>query len=1143
MLLKRKITMYAVLALTVLCLGVSSVMLFVNTNGRVAADEPEQCIKLAKVDGLTYYLKRNDSDYGDLTFDEVLGDSGSLEELASDEKFTYTIEDGKGYYKIKPKAGKTSFVVFYALGASITSVNGFKSSTEKVTTAITKLSKKLTIEASDWANWASWGNDQNVTITPQVIYASVNVDYNVTGVEYSKVTVHKSDVDGSADETGVLSAQVGQKLYFFVEVQDKTKKVTDVNYNRQTVTPKEKGGHQLYEIDVVANAVININVGDATYTAGKTIDTTANGKFDVADFGTTPTFGKDFAFTITSTAAAAGYEPEVTITVGDSQLKETDYTVNGSRYTINGDKVTGNIQITVKAEAIQYHVDYNITGLSAQANLSKKPDTANCEDGLEFTLTVSTGYTATVTATVAGTRTTTLTEGTGITKGDAGQYTIAGTNVKGNITVNIVVAAATYTVDAQANIDDKFTVLADSTATYNVNYTFTVAAKSGVVGYTANITIKVGEDPQQKTLTVGDDYTVGNGTYTIHGDQITGKITITGEAEPIKYSVTTSPNSNVKVTVDSQGDIESVLAITTVPNPGYEVSAVTATVTSGNTVTTLSENDGITKKAENSYEIEQGKITGTVVINVELAHKQFDVTKTDKGTGYTISGAAVQATHGTKYKFSVTPDTGYTLDSVKYSVEGGVQNVEQITAQTAGGINVTIDGDEIIGNITIDVTASKIKYTITLPADVSYTVKVDSVEQRSLSVAHGETATFVVTSKQGYSLEKMMVTFSGLGEVKTGDSGESDERTYTIVNVTSAGNVSISGVERVYNVSDETKDATGNYDLTGLEEIKTALSGTPLTFTVTAHDGYYITSVTVGGTPINAGDDSNAKTRTYSLTVTSYNINIVVNLGKYKYTINYNDGTEPATETYDITNFAESETKSLKVINENLTFYDSFWVESLTKEKAPEIKKSNIADKDVTLNLEIGHALKNDYQDKIKELLPMTFAHSDTTLRMYYIMTNETWTALFNELKEYGGEGDEVFAIGFAYGNQSANKSDITAEAITKYVNGDNINEAATMDSKKEAAGSNAYLYGWKWSEKSGGGIKFGMTNVPENLLAQRNVLAWIVLKVGGEDIVIMEEDYKTAQEAVTASEVADEVAAEQPSYSPDQDLYEVTIG
>lgn len=535
------------------------------------------------------------------------------------------------------------------------------------------------------------------------------------------------------------------------------------------------------------------------------------------------TEGESFSFTA---QAKTDYKlTSVTATVGGEDV-ELDQ--SGNTYTIAGESVTGDIVVTVDAEALPvttYTVEYaDVTGATVEGAESVEEGAS-----LTFTVTAETGYEiSSVTATVGGESVTPASNGN--------EYTIA--NVTGNVVVTVVASKISYTVTVNAQNAE---VKVAESISYGEDLTFTVDAKDESYEVTS-VTATVGGENANVTYE-GKEYTVSN---------VTGDVVITVNAAQKTYNVEIdATNATVNGVADGQkvnhgAEISFTVSATT----GYEIVLVDAKM-AGKDIEVVMDGD--------TYSIPN--VTGDVIIIVTT--KLIEYTVDVNATNATVNGITdgQEIAYGEDLTFTVNANPGY--ENVKVSATVGGENV---TVANSGNSYTISDID---GNVVITVTASQIVYDVTVNAE-NATVTVDE------SIAYGETLEFTVKAEEGYTVTKVTVNNE---EVTAGSDG-----TYTVENITSDVTIVVATEISTYTVS----VAENDHAQVNFVGETTVQHGGQVQFTVTVDNGYVLNRVYLNNNVSNVLTPDDEGVYTIS-NITSDTV-IHIGLNRETYSVSFNEG-------------------------------------------------------------------------------------------------------------------------------------------------------------------------------------------------------------------------------------------------------------
>ena len=309
-----------------------------------------------------------------------------------------------------------------------------------------------------------------------------------------------------------------------------------------------------------------------------------------------------------------------------------------------------------------------------------------------------------------------------------------------------------------------------------VTYTITATAGPGGTAQPPSQTVAAGQDASVavaadggwciRQITVDGDarFTAADASrteYTVQFPAVDASHTVEASFAQV-YTVTASIGTGGTVQFDGQpvadGDSAAFLAgdtltFTVEPDSGYQIASVQA--------------DGEDLSGENgSYTY---TVKGDCTIAVTFQKLTYTVTAKVSGTGGNVSVSPDEVEHGGSVTVTVTPEEGYTVDSV----------------QTADGTPLTLnaDGTYTLANVTEDqtitVTFQQQTYTVTVTAGAGGTASVSSNE-----VEHGGSVTVTVTPDGGYIVDKV-------DDNGTDVTGQVTNNTYTLANVTADHDITV----------------------------------------------------------------------------------------------------------------------------------------------------------------------------------------------------------------------------------------------------------------------------------------------------------------------------------------------------------------
>ena len=270
------------------------------------------------------------------------------------------------------------------------------------------------------------------------------------------------------------------------------------------------------------------------------------------------------------------------------------------------------------------------------------------------------------------------------------------------------------------------------------------------------------------TVTAADGYRIDKVQYTPAGGTATtitassGTYSFTMPDKAVTVSVTAVKTYTVTLTAGTgfatkkykvgsgtQQEYSTAITVDSGSNVVFDV-----TYTTGYEYDSTSTLDGATASNSNKT-FTLSNITTNKTVTLKAKEINYTITYPTTTTGYTLGGNnPTTATYNSNVSFTVTPQTGYRIDEVKY-------NSTKIT-----GSNNTYSFQMPAGNVTIAVTASKVNSVKAVTNKTSRgTVTVDKD-----TAAQGDTVKITVTPLAG-SLKSLTATY-GNGKVYEWKSGD-----------------------------------------------------------------------------------------------------------------------------------------------------------------------------------------------------------------------------------------------------------------------------------------------------------------------------------------------------------------------------------
>lgn len=419
---------------------------------------------------------------------------------------------------------------------------------------------------------------------------------------------------------------------------------------------------------------------------------------------------------------------------------------------------TANATLYAKWETADYTVSFNADGGDAVPQLGYK-----ITDSKTLPSTSKAGYTFNnwKVTTAAGSWTANATFNAGASvNGKYGSPTLTAQYTPTNYTVTYnvdgVTSTATYNIESAGKLPAKektgydFAGWAISGNTGNWTETTNLPADTALAGRYGDVTLTAQWTPK----TYGISYTLGDGASAAN--------------QPL--SVEHGGSYTFTVTVDEAHD-------QTMPTVTATGAAVSQTV-SGNVVTVSLTN-----------------VTGEVAVNVPTAINTYAFTL-NGDEGFTSDDKAQTVDYGSTVTFTVTLSEGYTQTAPTV-----MQGETALTPKTVEGSAYTYEIENVTSNITVDVTATKNVYAVTVDAEAN-----GDVVASGESIQYGGTYSFSVTPKTGYTQHAPTVKVNGAAiEAASVTDGTYN---YVIENVTEALAIDVDFTINTYTITWNDEDGT-----------------------------------------------------------------------------------------------------------------------------------------------------------------------------------------------------------------------------------------------------------------------------------------------------------------------------------------------
>ncbi|OBP15871.1 hypothetical protein A5320_00010 [Rheinheimera sp. SA_1] len=371
------------------------------------------------------------------------------------------------------------------------------------------------------------------------------------------------------------------------------------------------------------------------------------------------------------------------------------------------------------------------------------------------------------------------------------------------------------------------------TATAGSNGSISPTSRAVLQGSTTSFTVTPNSGFSINSVTGCSGNLSGN-TYTTGAINSACTVSVTFVANPVYHTVTATAGSNGSISPASRSVVQgSTTSFTVTPNSGFRINSVTGCSgnLSGNTYTT-------------------GAINSACTVSVTFVANPVNHTvAASAGSNGSISPASRSVVQGSTTSFTVTPNSGFRINSVT----GCSGNLSGNT-YTTGAINSAC-------TVSATFVANTVNHMVTATAGSN-----GSISPASRSVAQGSTTSFTVTPNNGFKINTV-----------SGCSGSLSGNTFTTGVINSACTVSATFVANPVN---HTVTATAGSNGSISPASRSVAQGSTTNFTVTPATGYQINSVTgcngtLSGSTYNTGSINAACTVTASFKVSSSAVQVI----------------------------------------------------------------------------------------------------------------------------------------------------------------------------------------------------------------------------------------------------------------------------
>ena len=382
----------------------------------------------------------------------------------------------------------------------------------------------------------------------------------------------------------------------------------------------------------------------------------------------------------------------------------------------------------------------------------------------------------------------------GATADSISQYTFK--NVRADSAIKVVYKITTYTITSNAGNGGSISPQGVSNVNYGATPRFTITPNTGyfIDSVLVNNTL---------VNSVNNTYTFD----TIKSNQI---IRVVFKLQTFSINAIAGNGGSISPQGISNVNYGATPSYTITPNTGYIIDSI---IVNGNKVTNV-----------NNYTFDTIKSNQTIQVAFKL--QSYTITAS-AGNGGSISPQGISnVNYGATPNYSITPNTGYLIDSI-FVNNSWINNVNN---------NYTFD--TIKSNQTIRVVFKLQIFSITASAGNGGSISPQGIS----NVNYGATPSYTITPNMGYQIDSIIVN-----NVRVNNNNN-----YTFDTIKANQTIRVTFKLQTYTIT----AIAGNGGTISPQGVGNANYGTTPTYTITPNTGYIVDSIFVNNTQVNINNNN-----------------------------------------------------------------------------------------------------------------------------------------------------------------------------------------------------------------------------------------------------------------------------------------------